>query len=51
VIKQKEIEEVIPSKLSLMPSGLLNTLHDDELLDLLAYLLSRGDRENAMFKK
>jgi putative heme-binding domain-containing protein len=50
-IKQKDIEEVIPSKLSLMPTGLLNTLHEDELLDLLAYLLSRGDREHAVFKK
>ena len=50
-IKQKDIEEVIPSKLSLMPTGLLNTLHEDELLDLLAYLLSRGDREHVAFKK
>jgi Mn-containing catalase len=35
----------------MMPEGLLNTLRDDEVRDLLAYLLSRGDREHAMFKK
>jgi hypothetical protein len=34
-----------------MPNGLLNTLKDDELLDLMAFLLSRGDRKNAMFTK
>jgi hypothetical protein len=35
----------------MMPTGLLNTMHEDELLDLLAYLLSRGDRNHAMFEK
>jgi hypothetical protein len=35
----------------MMPTGLLNTLKDDEVLDLLAYLLSRGDRNHAMFQK
>ena len=35
----------------MMPTGLLNTLHEDEMLDLLAYLLSRGDRNHAMFQK
>ena len=38
-----------PSKTSMMPTGLLNTLHEDELLDLMAFLLSRGDSHNAMF--
>jgi hypothetical protein len=33
----------------MMPKGLLNTLDRDELLDLMAYLLSRGDRNHAMF--
>jgi hypothetical protein len=45
------VESINPSKLSMMPEGLLNTLRDDEVRDLLAYLLSRGDREHAMFKK
>jgi hypothetical protein len=35
----------------MMPVGLLNTLKRDEILDLTAYLLSRGDRENPMFHR
>jgi hypothetical protein len=50
-IDRKSIEEMGPSKTSMMPTGLLNTLNDEELLDLMAYLLSRGDRGNAMFAK
>ena len=34
----------------MMPTGLLDTLNEDEVLDLLAFLLSRGDRRNAMFQ-
>jgi hypothetical protein len=30
---------------------LLNTLSKDEVLDLVAYVLSGGDAENGMFKK
>lgn len=50
-VDRKAIDEQFPSKLSMMPTGLLNTLHEDEMLDLLAYLLSRGDRNHAMFQK
>jgi hypothetical protein len=32
-----------------MPTGLLDTLTQDEVLDLMAYLLSNGDRNNGMF--
>ena len=38
------------SKVSMMPKGLLDTFKEDEILDLVAYLLSRGDRNNKMFK-
>jgi hypothetical protein len=34
----------------MMPEGLINVLKEDEIADLLAFLLSRGDRNNAMFK-
>jgi hypothetical protein len=34
----------------MMPEGLLDTLQEDEILDLMAYLLSRGDRNHKMFK-
>jgi hypothetical protein len=37
------------SDVSMMPEGLLKTLHEDELLDLMAFLLSRGDPKNQMF--
>jgi hypothetical protein len=37
------------SAISMMPTGLLNTLDREEVLDLLAFLLSRGDRTNPMF--
>lgn len=49
-IDRKQIDELFPSKTSMMPEGLLNTLDEDEILDLMAYLLSRGDRENPLFK-
>jgi putative heme-binding domain-containing protein len=49
-IDRRQIEEMFPSKTSMMPNGLLNTLQQDEVLDLMAYLLSRGDKSSAMFK-
>ena len=49
-IDRKTIEEVKPSPVSMMPQGLINTLNRDDILDLIAYLLSRGDRENPMFR-
>ncbi len=50
-VNRNDIEEMVPSKSSMMPNGLLNTLNEQEVLDLMAYLLSRGDRDNPMFKK
>jgi putative heme-binding domain-containing protein len=49
-VPRDEIEEMKPSPVSQMPEGLLDTLHRDEVLDLMAYLLSRGDRNDPMFK-
>jgi hypothetical protein len=34
-----------------MPTGLIDNFTQDEVLDLMGYLLSRGDRNHAMFKK
>jgi len=48
-VDRKQIDEMFPSKTSMMPTGLLNTLNEEEFLDLMAYLLSRGDRSNSMF--
>ncbi|MFM9117516.1 MAG: c-type cytochrome, partial [Planctomycetota bacterium] len=49
-VEHRRIEQLVPSKVSMMPAGLLNTLQEDEILDLMAYLVSRGDRNHAMFK-
>lgn len=49
-VNRRKIEEMVESKVSMMPAGLLNTLNKEEVLDLMAYLLSRGDRNNGMFK-
>ena len=49
-VDRKQVEEIKPSTVSMMPEGLLNTLNKDEILDLVAYLLSRGDREHKMFR-
>jgi putative heme-binding domain-containing protein len=50
-VDTKKVESIEKSKISMMPEGLLNNFQEDEILDLVAYLLSRGDRENKMFGK
>jgi putative heme-binding domain-containing protein len=50
-VKRGQIEEMKTSAVSMMPEGLLNTLDRAEVLDLVAYVLSRGDREAAMFQR
>jgi putative heme-binding domain-containing protein len=50
-VPRSEIDENIPSKISIMPEKLLNPLSKDEVLDLFAYILSRGDKNDPMFKK
>lgn len=50
-ISKSEIDELQPSPVSIMPVDLLKPLNQDEVMDLLAYLLSRGDKGNAMFRK
>ncbi|HUG71510.1 MAG TPA: c-type cytochrome [Pirellulaceae bacterium] len=46
-----EIEEVQPSRVSMMPNGLLDTLDQEEILDLLAYLKSGGDPDDPVFSQ
>jgi len=48
-VNRDDVESMMPSTTSMMPSGLLNTLNEDELLDLMAFLLSRGDSHSGMF--
>jgi putative heme-binding domain-containing protein len=50
-VNRREIELMEAAKTSMMPSGLLNTLTEEELLDLMAFLLSRGNPNDPMFAK
>jgi putative heme-binding domain-containing protein len=50
-VNQKNVDRIVPSKNSMMPAGLLDTLTDDEATDLMAYLLSMGKRDHPAFKK
>jgi putative heme-binding domain-containing protein len=50
-VKKSEIEDKRPIPISLMPNDLLQPLNDNEVLDLLAYLLSRGNPRDAMFRR
>ena len=33
-----------------MPPGLLNLMREDEVMDLLAYIISGGDRDHKVYK-
>ncbi len=50
-IRKSDIEEMQPAAASLMPKDLLKPLNEQEVRDLLAYLLSRGNKNDPMFKK
>jgi putative heme-binding domain-containing protein len=50
-VSRKKVESIEKSKVSMMPEGLLDTFKEDEILDLMAYLLSRGDRNHKMFQR
>jgi hypothetical protein len=39
-----------PSPSSIMPKGLLDKLTKDEILDLLSYVLAKGDPKHRMFQ-
>jgi putative heme-binding domain-containing protein len=50
-VRRSDIETMQIAKVSMMPEGLFDSLKEEEVLDLLAYLLSRGDRNHKMFHK
>ncbi len=49
-VKRGDIEKIEPSTVSPMPEGLLSTLSREDVLDMVAYLMSRGDPKNKLFK-
>ena len=44
-------QPALVSPTSLMPPGLINAMNADEVADLLAYILSGGDKRGKFFKK
>jgi putative heme-binding domain-containing protein len=50
-IAKADVESAAASSVSLMPDKLLDSLNENEVLDLLAYMLSRGDPSHPMFRK
>jgi len=50
VLKKSEIEGRQKSAVSMMPKGLLDKLSREEVLDLVAYLTARGDRNHGVFR-
>ncbi|MEX0688245.1 MAG: c-type cytochrome [Pirellulales bacterium] len=49
-IARSDIDEITSSSTSLMPAGLLDQLSEQEVLDLLAYTLSRSNPKDKRFK-
>ncbi|MGB7344388.1 MAG: c-type cytochrome [Pirellulaceae bacterium] len=50
IIDEDDVEQISPSKLSQMPTGLVDTLNEEELKDLVAYLLSGGNQRDKVYK-
>jgi putative heme-binding domain-containing protein len=50
-IDRNRIDSIVPSKISMMREGLIDTFTQEEVLDLVAYLYSRGDRTHKMFRR
>ena len=50
VIKKADIETRKKSDISTMPKGLVDKMSKDEILDLIAYIYSRADKNHEMFK-
>jgi len=49
-VDRNKIDELIVSKTSPMPAGLFNRMTKDEVLDLLAYVLSGGNAQHEYFE-
>ncbi len=49
-IPKSKIDEREESKTSIMPEGLLNTMSKEEILDLLAYLISAADQNHPAYR-
>ena len=50
-VPRSRIEEIHQSSTSLMPAGLLDQCNEEEVLDLVAYVLSRDKKKDPRFRK
>src|SRR5439155_4707466 len=50
VLPKAGIEERVKSPTSIMPKGLLDKLSREEILDLIAYVVSGGDAHHKLFQ-
>jgi mono/diheme cytochrome c family protein len=50
IVKKSDVESVVSSKISQMPLGLIDSLNENELRDLMAYVMSAGDRKAKVYR-
>jgi putative heme-binding domain-containing protein len=50
VLKLDDIDTKVKSPVSIMPKGLLDKLTREEILDLVAYITARGNRQHPLFR-
>jgi putative heme-binding domain-containing protein len=50
ILERQRITESRRSDVSLMPTGLLDKLSREEVIDLIAYVYARGDRKHILFE-
>ena len=50
IIKRESIDLEKQSEISLMPQGLLNKLSGEEILDLIAFMYAKGNKDHDLFE-
>ena len=50
-VNRPDVASIEPSTVSPMPPGLLNMMQKEEIMDLVAYVLSGGDTKHEAFRK
>lgn len=50
IVQQVDIQHIEPVGVSQMPPGLINPLNEEELRDMVAYIISGGNADHSIFK-
>lgn len=50
IVQRNDVQNIEPVGVSQMPPGLINPLNEDELRDMVAYIISGGNADHAIFK-